>query len=126
MIDPRELMIGNWVGMNLKEIPNNYLQVVEVGLTMKLNDGVHDAFFDCSDIEPIPLTSDFLYNIFAYSNGLSWAHSDEYNEISIEDDDGLFQVNWYGNFIKHIDSVHELQNIHFQLTNQELKIEDFG
>lgn len=84
-----------------------------------------------NEIEPIPLTSEWLLKFgFEKTTGLTWSLSHEktysvyrksglaYNEIKVEW--------WYGGILlkKQPDSVHELQNLYYALTGEELTIQE--
>ena len=73
-IQATELRIGNFIGMNLEEYPNNFFTALEIGETMKVYEGlitlkgatikrVETSFMYVDDFEPIPLNEDWLVRL---------------------------------------------------------------
>jgi hypothetical protein len=102
----KELRIGNYVIDNL-------------GGILKIN-GIRTES-DLSHIRPIPLTEEWLLK-FGFS------HEDDYMELEVNDSlsiiwVGYLAINMQGgiNFLNsNQKSIHQLQNLYFALTNQEL------
>ena len=68
------------------------------------------------DVEPIPLTEEWLLKLgFKFTNGYGFKIFG--NWLQKEDDVYFYNVN--GNFVE-INYVHQLQNLYFALTGQEL------
>lgn len=109
MIDVRELRIGNWVIFNGANS--------EVTIS-QLSHNLHNYF------EPIPLTPEILEKCgFTEIANSGDFYSEQYNFGLNKESDGNFSV--YNNYdleIKNIQlkHLHQLQNLVFLLTNQEL------
>lgn len=79
------------------------------------------AFNECLyDLQPIPITEQWLLDLGfkakkAYNR--TFYYADSFNEWKVIYQDGLIKRN--GKVIKHI---HQLQNLYFALTGQELKL----
>ena len=98
-----ELRIGNW-----------FIEKDEV----KQFDG---DFYHLLGCDPIPLSQNWLEKLgFEYSEFEDLYQKDGF-DVDIED--GVychFYLNEYGDWYKDIDYVHQLQNLYFALTGEEL------
>jgi hypothetical protein len=127
-----ELRVGNLIGIKLKTYPQNWFKVLEIGQTMKCTDSwkgnVHESgFWDIGEFEGIPLNEEWLIKfqfqpcessvVSAMSLKLKGG-----NTINICDD-GSFSIDLgkYGApFDGPLEFIHQLQNLYFALTQQEL------
>lgn len=135
MVQAKELIIGNKVGINLQQFPTNYFTVLEIGETMKLcevgREHTQDYFY-VGDIQPIPISPEILlkcgftkhensneyWNFWILSNG--WHISEAlHTEPSAGVKTGLCY--WSDEYIE-IKYLHQLQNLYFALTSQEMNI----
>ena len=131
MIDARQLMIGNYLTVDGK-----YIRVKDIG-----DDGInifwyhemthYDVLFE--DLEPIPLDNEILtkcgfekkdrsneyWDFWILDNGwyIGMAH---HNEPSAGVEKNSYY--WGENYVQ-IKSLHQLQNLYFALTGEELKID---
>ena len=119
MIQANELRIGNYI----YDVHNRVANIVTIGNgTIRLSSkNYHYDSFNCSDINPIPLTEDillkcgkkeldlFIIGDYYYSKGSLLMSS--YN-------DGEPDI-----FLAKVDTLHHLQNIIFALTGEELNVE---
>lgn len=62
-IEVHELMVGNIVGMNLDEFPDNIFIVEEIGDTCKIIQGRESHFVNIGDLEAIELTEKWLLDL---------------------------------------------------------------
>lgn len=130
----KELRIGNFVyykhkyGVEIGEISH----LTDIGFfsvrigDMEYDGKAYNSIYHC--IKPIPITEDILLNC-----GFKKQNDGEYITIYTKSDciDILCQKNvyypynyHYGIFLgKELKSIHELQNVVFALTGQELEIE---
>jgi hypothetical protein len=106
-----ELRIGNWVKTDneFQLTPNHWYD---------MGWGV----FDFNQIEPIPLTEEWLVK-FGFEKNYSYSEYssfyDKNNRFRIESyKDGVI---WFCDLCE-IKSVHQFQNLYFALTEQELKV----
>jgi hypothetical protein len=110
-MDAKELRIGNCV----KEIKHNFNGVV------RASDYHFEAIEDNEiDLFPIPLTEEWLLK-FGFEKFIT---KDIYPTFALNDfnwNDGILYIVGYS-FINHIKYVHQLQNLYFALTNEELTI----
>lgn len=127
-----ELRIGNFVGLNLKEFPENYFTVFEVANSnMVVQDGLTPhgfrdlSYFDAELLEPIPLTEEWLLKFgFVDDNGSFYKIPVGGSELFINPENGM--VVWIernNNVFNNpalIEYVHQLQNLYFALTGEEL------
>jgi len=128
-----ELRIGNWIN-----IQGNFKKVLGIDYLHKEHLIISDGYYQLDWCEPIPLTEEILLKCgFRMGKG-KWG-----NTFSIMESNGyvcMFDVEhwtdtdvnskyhnyWHtrgllnGNKLKHL---HQLQNLYFALTNQELNIE---
>ena len=140
-IQASELRIGNFIGMNLEEYPNNFFTSLEIGETMKVYDGlitlkgaaikrVETSFMYVDDFEPIPLNEDWLVR-FGFENVDDEIDYSEFvlNYVTIEGNGSDKQEPFH--FVLGVDYrerkteikyVHQLQNLYWCLCGEELKI----
>lgn len=107
MIQPAERRIGNWVYLTwepFKITPESY--------------NYNDSLFD-----PILLTEDILLKCGFVAHDMAdlgiWCGLRINDEITLSFDNGRI---WIGQFETHTESVHQLQNLYFALTDTELEI----
>jgi len=116
MIDPKELRIGNWIWSEVSEmelkVEANYFEMLEFDLKQK------NSFYS-----PIPLTPEWLERLgFEYDERMIWWVNKKaglFNAIRTTDNKDFIVAGSYGHS-KPIRSVHELQNLFFALTGEEL------
>jgi len=100
-----ELRIGNW-----------FIEKDEV----KQFDG---DFYHLLGCDPIPLNTNWLLKLgFEYNDNIGLYQNGGF-DVDIED--GVychFYLNEYGDWYKDIEYVHQLQNLYFALTGEELTI----
>ena len=143
-IQATELRIGNFIGMNLEEYPNNFFTALEVGETMKVYDGlitlegatikrVETSFMYVDDFEPIPLNEDWLvkFGFLRFRGGYQLNEIKDfgiYFKVINERTDGkeiVALVDLESKIVsKEIHFVHQLQNLYHALTGEELTLTD--
>lgn len=121
MIKANELRIGNWV-----KVENDFERVdniLEDGAYCYLSKEAESVFQPYSFINPIPLTEEWLLKM-------------GFDEIDIEENKNnvrvfhlngiycntLYGVYYYTHLLKQIQYVHQLQNLYFALTGEELEV----
>lgn len=120
MIKATELRIGNWV-----LIRDNLLCVKGISKKVSLgntpdSEFVHDEF-DCSVIKPVPLTPEMLERC-GFERVYSSLVFGDYYLYDAPD----FEGNWWFKNLEHnfkvvkIKYLHQLQNLYFALTGEEL------
>ena len=117
MLNPKELMLGNWVYESERsQFP---MRVVNIDKDMVYLDfeGNEGDWFDgdAKDICPIPLTEEIFWkNGFEYLSGVYYLKQCFYPEFCKGDDDFFYMTTNLGEY-KYIESpikyVHQLQNI---------------
>jgi len=115
----RELRIGNITSMGVVcSIEDNFFRVL---------DSEGDTFKNTwADIQPIPLTGEWLFkfgfefNINANCQNFHYA-KDAFICIRADEDFEWFRY-YNGDFYHELKYVHQLQNLHFALTGEELTI----
>lgn len=133
MINANELRIGNWV-------MNRNMEWKRVGEILN-NAGAYSIHFKenykrggdyASDLTPIPLTEQILLGLGFKDNGTRLIGSNEIIEWEIESDGKIEKQfgsleyvlcsNEWGSIQKSITVkyVHQLQNLHFSITGEEL------
>lgn len=118
MIKANELRIGNLINYGYKVAIVNAIRE-DGGLNVKLENTLLGAEFEC--FKPIPLTPEILENV-GFINRDSYWHSKDFSMflegdyyfqyISTPTSNGFLKVNY----------LHQLQNLYFALTNEELEI----
>ncbi len=141
MINARELRIGSFVGIDLKEYPQNHFTVLEVGETMKVCDVIttpddvnlkrrQTSFFDITDFEGIPLSDEWKIK-FGFEK-INHIHGYTFWSLNRKNRRDIPSINIYDNYTtvhgyplkKHLAFVHDWQNLHFALTGTELEFEN--
>jgi len=119
-IKAQDLRLGNWVIL-VKDKTEKYYQLDSGYDLYKLDES------DCADIKPIPLTEEILLKCEGFTQHGDWFHKDKFILGYLTSDDNL-QAEWkfcgtHGSFhVIDIKYLHQLQNIHYALTNEELTI----
>jgi hypothetical protein len=121
-IKANDLRIGNLVRNNLSGEILKACDVLCDGINTDKIEGLNYGF-----IEPIPLTEEWLLKFgFEYRKEIlfdGWySKLINYNSIRIfKDENGFFK---YYSSITYIQHVHQLQNLYFALTGEELTIKE--
>ena len=108
-----ELRIGNYINGDH----------IVMGIMLDMIETTKDAEMLLENIEPIPLTEEWLTKLGLEFSGLYW-EVDSVNFELINDGDGYYNgvnVGEYSHGIE-IKYVHQLQNLYFALTGTELEI----
>jgi hypothetical protein len=119
-MEANELRIGNYVKMP------NLIKPIKVSIIDTTQNSTK------TKAQPIPLTEEWLLNfgfellytgkfrkVYDFSKDLRFGYQDNYGLANIES-----SVTFVGNSFKHIKYVHQLQNLYFALTGNELIFKD--
>lgn len=114
-MDARELRIGNYI-----QYFGNVVQVEGIvnesnGFGLQLNGGDF-ASINSNSLEPIPLTEEWLVK-FGFDSCKS---PNKDIQVGIVENEMSFV--WRGFVLKKIQHVHQLQNLYFALTGEELTL----
>jgi hypothetical protein len=117
-----ELRIGNWV--NYEESPYQVWSEIRknsVDLDDLKNKHVNAAAYD--ELQPIPLTEEWLLKFGFVSNPYQDRYEKGHLHIECDKTKGELML-WIDKlpYAKLIKSVHELQNLYFALTGNELEV----
>lgn len=121
-----ELRVGNLVSYSHKEINLDYTEVSINSLYLIDRGFPYDARF-----KPIPLTEEWLVK-FGFNNyhcgWTGWFYLQDCNLV-VRNMEDKFVALWdlrddefNHTFLREIDSVHDLQNLYFSLTGEELEL----
>ena len=116
-MDARELRIGNYVTVDHPRHGEKYIEVESV-----TNDTINMEFrpYYIGDLQPIPLTEDWLLKFgFVYIYG-EW-HKEGFN-FCINDKIVYTSNEFNYTEVCKLESVHQLQNLYYSLTGEELCI----
>ena len=107
---PQELRIGNWL---YRKGDNENMYEVD-WITIK----------EAHNYQPIPITEEWLEKFGFCHDGIMWFVKDGFG-YSFEDQ----RCNWEFlpnrfNELPFLDNVHQLQNLYYSLTSQELKLKE--
>jgi hypothetical protein len=113
-----ELRIGNWVRWNYEERSEGNVYPVEYGYELD------DIKNNPNIVKPIPLTEEWLLKFgFEFDKGCSyWKSEIELTKDTMEEYFTAFDCRGFGFCEKEIKHVHQLQNLYFALTGEELTI----
>ena len=120
-MEANELRIGNYLNQNIDNIPNHFIQ-------FKVGEIVQGSEF-LKTASPIPLTEEWLLKFgFDYIRNINEYHNRKINE-------GAYYLKPVGDVYDHwylyhktkmitsnIQHVHQLQNLYFVLTGEELTL----
>ena len=117
MIQANELRIGNWILWNM---PGGSIQPILVA-SIPLDD---------DNYSPIPLTTEILEKAgFEKDEDYTTHEGKMYVSFNLPDGttidklgDNDFEYHVWDNYEKHIKYLHQLQNLYFALTGEELEI----
>ena len=133
MIQANELRIGNWV-LNKRYKSGYEMQIEsigEFGLNIELGyDGLNPVIDDdCgfNECEPIPLTEEWMVKFGFYEKYKSSSNRWNMKWFELhdcEDDEGNLTGVFMYDFRIQIKYVHQLQNLYFALTGEELTINE--
>ena len=121
-MDVRELRIGNYV----KHFENGI--VLTVGRTVAFKTPTNTIRVDVDDLEPIPLTEEWLLKFgFEKESNKSYSTGEEivYSVYRLDElTYNSIQKNWWFNGVLSNQPiyVHQLQNLYHALTNEELTL----
>ena len=132
-IKANELRIGDFVEYNLKNFDKGTekvpLQVVSISKDdgFRLDDGF-DNIYTSDDLNQITLTPEILERCGAFSNNHNWLlYPVELNNITTEDYlEFEYQTPYLDWKIISIKYLHQLQNLFFVLTGEELEVGSNG
>lgn len=125
MIDAKELRVGNYVSNGIHPFKANIytIQTAEYGTAL-------------GEINPIPLTEEILVKCGFECDGVCFKTKSNYFRLSLfqfnkandyNDNENEFKVTVYQHHnsveICRIKHLHQLQNLYFALTGQELNVE---
>lgn len=113
-----ELRIGNFVFEDTKEEP---LKVWGIKPDRRNHLMVNDCEIEI--IRPIPITEEWLVR-FKFNEGINKIYTSQSGYIIEFDDCFKFYLIEYGDWYSEIKHVHQLQNLYFSLTGEELTIKE--
>lgn len=114
-----ELRIGNFVGRNLKELPENFFRVLERDR--------NNHYFDIDVMEPIPLTEEWLRR-FGFANITKDSDINVHYELKVDGWSIEYEIakGYFECFLEGIrldkSDVHSLQNLYFVICGKELEL----
>lgn len=126
----QELRIGNLVKCKTSNDSATYsvIQIDGFGLKVRLSHPRHTEFTPLDRIKPIPLTEEILSEFTMKwgtdpqePNALMVFKNGEFEILKFEDEDHFFYSNGRG-FHADIIYLHQLQNLYFDLTGEELEV----
>lgn len=129
-VKANELRIGNWVNIGYD---CNVVRIDEFGATLNTYNGVKDLlYFHQTDIRPIHLTKVWLEKLGFVNNGLEFSNCNiyekgDYRLLINKDHSGIVsfthrQISPPSTQMVEVLYVHQLQNLYFALTGEELTI----
>lgn len=128
MIKANELRIGNWVNYNINGEQLHSGKITGIYNTQdEPSRGVIDYHYPLVFGQPIPLTPEILekagFESVRWSMGsYNWVHRESkicFKRLKTQGDVVRFMAH---NRITHVTSLHQLQNLYFALTGEELNI----
>lgn len=120
-MEARELRIGNWVNTM-----KGHRQCIDVMCDCVNFEDIERDIFD--NIDPIPLTEEWLVRFGIHIDGQSISLKSGTIGVIQRGREGMFKYYLQSPFgMVHLDSikyVHQLQNLYFSLTGEELELKE--
>ena len=110
-----ELRIGNLVNYNEGGI-FKVIGIHEFGIDCE--NEIETTYMEYENFKPIPLTEEWLLKFGFKNNRLGL-----FDCVKVGDDIG-YHIYFIGKHLKEVQYVHQLQNLYFALTGEELTIKD--
>ena len=116
---PNELMLGDWLLYNHKKPDGTqekrYLQVVGLGLLNILLRNKEEnyslnAFGDCTELKPIPLTAEILDKNLSEDRHFFQEDKNSHLELYVDNGKVIWTINCFEYNILPLNYVHELQH----------------
>jgi hypothetical protein len=122
-----ELRLGNLVNFGVKVVPIKSIHTEsvlkdEVRVYVELNEKLQHYCLDIIEIEPTPLTEEWLLK-FGFVKHKTTDIYPTFAKQMFNWNDGILYIIGYG-FMNHIKYVHQLQNLYFALTGEELVVKE--
>lgn len=120
----QELRIGNLVKCKTSNDSAIYsvIQIDGLGLKVRLSHPRHTEFTPLDRIKPIPLTEEILLKCgFYQENGVMSYATQDYSSVKITYETLAKYYRLYP-YTYRIDYLHQLQNLYFDLTGEELEV----
>jgi hypothetical protein len=117
-----ELKIGNLLRDKVTKTELKVIKLTEKDIVTFVIDRSKFPLQDGWGIEPIPLTEEWLLNLGFYKNIDTELFEKGGYQIDISVLKCHFYLPDYGDWYKEIEYVHQLQNLYFALTEQELAV----
>ena len=123
----KELRIGNIVWENYSgEMIVSELRYSTESMYLRKTWLLPDGLYKVKDIEPIPLTEEWVLR-FGFNkvsvDEITAYHKHDFR-LSKTGGDGFYTATYRGEFLVFIKKVHQLQNLYFALTGDELEIKN--
>ena len=115
-----ELRIGNYLEFNNLIRPSEIIKVNAWFLRQLVNDPKEDNPTVNNFYKPIPLTEGWLLNFGFEKTKYGFVKMTEIACLRIWEED----VTYSGTLIENIEHVHQLQNLYFALTGEELTLKE--
>jgi hypothetical protein len=118
-----ELRIGNLLRDKVSKTELKVIELTENNIITKVIDRSKFPLKDGWGIEPIPLNEEWLLK-FGFEEQVNDYYSKNEYKISFNDDLTKFYFLFFeiGDWYKELEHVHQLQNLYFALTNEELTL----
>jgi hypothetical protein len=115
-----ELRIGNYLNGKQGHV---IVSEIRTNNSVKIHDNT-SRFYVGICLIPIKITTEWLLKLgFEYNDNIGLYQNGGF-DVDIEDDVYChFYMNDYGDWYKYIEYVHQLQNLYFALTGEELTVE---
>ena len=117
-IQPNELRIGNYYQDNY----NNYRMIKELSSSL-FSDEIYSMGTPTISMFPIPLTEEILIKAGFDHESFSFYLYKDFIVRKIRESDKQWRVIFRHKDLKDIEYLHELQNLIFALTGEEIKID---
>lgn len=114
-----ELRIGNLVTDKDGEVLEVF-NILQSYVRVYIDNELEDLQLSYSDLKPIPLTEDLLLKFGFVKNSTSWTNWRRPNHTKEVRIGFVNKLNYYNGL--EIKYVHQLQNLYFALTGEELKV----
>ena len=116
---PNELRVNNYYLSKELKKPVKCTMEDLCTITIRAKCAEVDEEHVASVFKPMPITVTWLNDNLIPINNVSW-DTDGFSTITVEDKDGTWMVSYNDMYLFDVEYVHELQNLYFSITLEEL------
>jgi hypothetical protein len=127
-MEARELRIGNWVLEKQNKLLGEIFNITRTTCRIFVDNELEDLKPSLEDIEPIPLTEQWLERLGFKPDAVGCMYQDPENDyygfVDRKEDGFMLVVHGEEHRETYVKYVHQLQNLFYELTGKELELKE--